>query len=191
MISLSLLSTGHRLNFQLECVRPSTQSYPRFSLPMDRSPGFGSAACDFVALFRLAFASASPRGLTSPQTTTRWLIMQKVRGRTLPKAIVLPLLVDTRFQVLFTPLAGVLFTFPSRYLFAIGHQGVLSLGRWSSQIQTGFLVSRPTQEHPRATRTFGYGALTLFGAPSQALLLALMVPCRGPTTPRSCLRGLG
>jgi hypothetical protein len=33
----------------------------------------------------------------------------------LPKAIVLLLLVDTRFQVLFTPLTGVLFTFPSRY----------------------------------------------------------------------------
>jgi hypothetical protein len=38
--------------------------------------------------------------------------MQKVRGRTHK---VLPLLVDTRFQILFTPLAGVLFTFPSRY----------------------------------------------------------------------------
>ena len=82
LISLSLRSTGHHLNFQLECVRPSTQSYPRFSLPMDRSPGFGSAACDYVALFRLAFASASPNGLTLPQTTTRWLIMQKVRSRT-------------------------------------------------------------------------------------------------------------
>ena len=38
-----------------------------------------------------------------------------------------------------------LFTFPSRYLFTIGRQVVFSLGRWSSQIQTGFLVSRPTQ----------------------------------------------
>ena len=34
--------------------------------------------------------------------------------------IVLSRLVDTRFQVLFTPLAGVLFAFPSRYWFAIG-----------------------------------------------------------------------
>ena len=38
-----------------------------------------------------------------------------------------------------------LFTFPSRYWFTIGCQVVFSLGRWSSQIQTGFLVSRPTQ----------------------------------------------
>ncbi len=39
----------------------------------------------------------------------------------------LRLLVGIRFQVYFTPLIGVLFTFPSRYLFAIGHQGVLGL----------------------------------------------------------------
>jgi len=29
-------------------------------------------------------------------------------------------LVDNRFQILLTPLKGVLFTFPSRYYFAIG-----------------------------------------------------------------------
>jgi hypothetical protein len=54
--------------------------------------------------------------------------MQKARDRTLPKAIVLSRLVDIRFQILFTPLAGVLFTFPSRYLFTIGRQVVFSLG---------------------------------------------------------------
>jgi hypothetical protein len=32
----------------------------------------------------------------------------------------LHLFVGIRFQVSFTPLVGVLFTFPSRYLFAIG-----------------------------------------------------------------------
>ena len=40
---------------------------------------------------------------------------------------------------------GVLFTFPSRYLFTIGRLVVFSLGRWSSQIPTGFHVSRRTQ----------------------------------------------
>ena len=34
--------------------------------------------------------------------------------------IVLPLHVGKRFQVYFTPLTGVLFTFPSRYWFTIG-----------------------------------------------------------------------
>ena len=98
-------------------------------------------------------------------------------------AIVLLLLVNTRFQILFTPLAGVLFTFPSRYSCTIGRQGVLSLGRWSSQLQTGFLVSRLTRGIPRAARTFAYRALTVSGRPSQAVLLVLTVPRRAPTTP--------
>ena len=41
---------------------------------------------------------------------------------------------------------GVLFTFPSQYLCTIGQSGVFSLGGWSPHIQTGFHVSRPTQE---------------------------------------------
>jgi hypothetical protein len=39
----------------------------------------------------------------------------------------------------------VLFTFPSRYSSAIGHQVVLRLGEWSPHLQTGLHVSRPTQ----------------------------------------------
>src|SRR5258706_11823590 len=50
-------------------------------------------------------------------------------------------LVGTRFQVLFHSPPGVLFTFPSRYWFTIGHERVFSLTRWSSQIPTGFHVS--------------------------------------------------
>ena len=46
MIGLSPLSTGHPPSFQPRWVRPSTGSYPRFSLPMDSSPGFASTACD-------------------------------------------------------------------------------------------------------------------------------------------------
>ena len=101
----------------------------------------------------------------------------------------LPRLVDIRFQSLFTPLAGVLFTFPSRYWFTIGHQVVLSLGRWSSQIPTGFLVSRCTQDPPTARLDFVYAAITLFGWPSQAIRLSLRSPSLllpkqldGPTT---------
>ena len=48
MIGLSPLSWGHPLRFQPKWVRPSTGSYPRFSLPMDSSPGFASAASDYV-----------------------------------------------------------------------------------------------------------------------------------------------
>ena len=54
---------------------------------------------------------------------------------------------------------GVLFTFPSRYLFAIGHQGVFRLGGWSPHVQTGFHVSRLTQGSLQALRIRGYHPL--------------------------------
>ena len=69
----------------------------------------------------------------------------------------LHLFVGIRFQVSFTPLIGVLFTFPSRYLFTIGHQGVFRLGGWSPHVQTGFHVSRLTQG---SLKTIAYGAIT-------------------------------
>jgi hypothetical protein len=56
-------------------------------------------------------------------------------------------LVGSRFQVLFHSPPGVLFTFPSRYWFTIGRQGVLSLRGWSPRIRTGFLGPRATREH--------------------------------------------
>ncbi len=52
-----------------------------------------------------------------------------------------------RFQVLFHSPPGVLFTFPSRYLSAIGHQGVFRLSRWSCQIHAKFHEFRTTWEH--------------------------------------------
>src|SRR5271167_4919876 len=55
-------------------------------------------------------------------------------------------LVSTRFQVLFTPLFGVLFTFPSRYWFTIGLSGVFSLTGWCRQIPTRRLRPRGTQD---------------------------------------------
>ena len=57
---------------------------------------------------------------------------------------VLCLLVGTRFQVLFHSPPGVLFTFPSRYCFSIGHQVVFRLGWWSTRLPTGFHVSGGT-----------------------------------------------
>ena len=61
-------------------------------------------------------------------------------------------LVSTRFQVLFHSPPGVLFTFPSRYLSAIGHQGIFRLSGWSRQIHTGFLGPRATWDtHPEST----------------------------------------
>src|SRR5215510_802928 len=75
--------------------------------------------------------------------------MQKARrqaSRGASSAVALRPLVSTRFQVLFHSPPGVLFTFPSRYWFTIGHERVFSLTRWSSQIPAGFLVSCGTWE---------------------------------------------
>ena len=72
------------------------------------------------------------------------------------------------FRYFFTPLSAVLFTFPSRYLSAIGLPGVLSLGGWCRQLRTGFLRPRPTQVPARVGVRFAYGAVTRCGAPFQA-----------------------
>ena len=69
--------------------------------------------------------------------------MQKARSHS-DESKLLPL-VSAWFQVLLTPLFGVLFTFPSQYWFAIGLSGVFSLTGWCRQIQTGRLRPRPTQ----------------------------------------------
>ena len=76
--------------------------------------------------------------------------MQKARCH---RTCLLQPLVSTRFQVLFTPLFGVLFTFPSRYWFTIGLSGVFSLTGWSRQIQSRFHVPRPTQDTHKIYKT--------------------------------------
>ena len=48
--------------------------------------------------------------------------------------------------MLFHSPLGVLFTFPSRYWFAIGRRRVFSLGGWSPRLRAGFLVAGPTRE---------------------------------------------
>ena len=68
--------------------------------------------------------------------------------------------------------SGVLFTFPSRYYFAIGRRRVFSLGRWSSQIHAGLHVSRVTRVSTGgACVAFAYRTITFFGQPSQAVRL--------------------
>ena len=135
---------------------------------MDSSPGFASAACDSIAILKARFHCGSVHALTSPPTATRWLILQKARRHS---AWLLRLLVGTRFQVLFHSPLGVLFTFPSRYWFAIGHGRVLSLGGWSPLLRTGFHVPGPTLDRRPQSSSFAYGALTRCGRPSHAVPL--------------------
>lgn len=118
LIGLSPLTTGHPPGFQPWWVRSSTKSYLRFNLPMARSLRFGSWACNCIALFGLAFATATPHGLTSLHTANSQAHSSKgTQSRDTQQAAcpTLPRLVGTRFQVLFHSAPAVLFTIPSRY----------------------------------------------------------------------------
>jgi hypothetical protein len=182
LIGLSPLSTGHPPGFQPWWVRPSTESYLRFSLPMDRSLGFGSRARDWVARLGLAFAAAPSDDLTSPRTANSPAHSSK--GTPSPRhgcpCTELRQLVGSRFQVLFHSPPGVLFTFPSRYWFTIGRQGVLSLGGWAPRIHTGFHVPRVTREHHSETGRFSPTGLL----PSAADLSKYVRLTAGFVTPR-------
>ena len=49
---------------------------------------------------------------------------------------------------------------------------IFSLGWWSSRIQTGFLVSRPTREYiHKVSVVFAYTVITFFDQASQLVLL--------------------
>ena len=78
--------------------------------------------------------------------------------------ISLPPIVNIWFQFLFHSPPGVLFTFPSRYSFTIGHQVVFSLTRWSGPIHTGLHVSHDTRDYIYwFVFLFDYRTITLFG----------------------------
>ena len=73
------------------------------------------------------------------------------------------------FRFYFTPLPGVLPTFPSRYWFTIGLPVFFSLAGWSPQIRTGFLVPRPTQVAHSPYIPCLYGTITLCGPTFQTV----------------------
>ena len=104
-------------------------------------------------------------------------------------------IVGTRFQVLFHSPPGVLFTFPSRYLSAIGHQEVFRLNGWSRQIRTEFQEFRATWEKHQRSPILTPTGLSPSAAPlSNGLQLQMrfLTPLRPgrtrqcfPTTPRT------
>ena len=116
--------------------------YLHFILDMGRSHGFGSNTTNFIRPIKTrSRCGSAPEALNlasyihSPDHSTKGT-RSTVDG--------LSVLVNTRFQVLFHSPPGVLFTFPSQYFFAIGHQVVFRLGGWSPRIPTGFHVSGGT-----------------------------------------------
>lgn len=190
LIGLSPLTTGHPPTFQRWWVRPSTQSYPRFSLPMARSLRFGSRTRDSNALFRLAFATAPPPGLTSPHATNSQAHSSK--GTPSPHKRRLRRIVGERFQVLFHSPPGVLFTIPSRYYPLSVTRKYLGLpdgpGRFTADYRSPPLLGNTH----RRLAAFTYRTFTVYGQPFQTVQLTTsfitphtsVSPCRRIPQPR-------
>ena len=126
---------------------------------MVRSSGFGSIRSDrgrpIQTCFRSGFRCFS--SLTKPLPISRQSILPKVRSQVLQLSY---RLYAHGFMFYFTPRQGFSFTFPSRYLFAIGHSGVFSLTRWSSQIHTGFHVPHATRDKKNSDSSFSTTGLS-------------------------------
>jgi hypothetical protein len=139
----------------------------RFSLATGRSPGFGSFPDDSSRPFGLAFAPAPPvPGLASPPGLTRRLILQKARRHRKNSCSDRP--EAHGFRIYFTPLAGVLFTVPSRYWCTIGRWRYVALGRGRPRFPPD--VACPavlTIWAHRASPSVAYGTLTPCGDPFQ------------------------
>ena len=113
--------------------------------------------------------------------------MQKARRQALRlRAIALRPLVGMWFQVHVPPLIGVLLIVRSRYWFAIGRQGVLSLAGWAPRIRARFRVTGVTQVPNGRSIRAAYGTVTRCGLSFQRSSASLHLGnshVSGPTTP--------
>ena len=141
-----------------------------------------------VALFRLALASASDlQSLTSQHNVTRRSVLQKVRGRTY---IVLPLLVNIGFQVLFHSPPGVLFTFPSRYYALSVTISYLGLEGGPPCFPPDFSCPAVLWYRLAVFRFRVRASHPLWRRFPTRFHYLTSMPCRRPTTPLSMLNGL-
>ena len=108
---------------------------------MARSPGFGSMSTNFRAIHTRFPSGSAPERLNlackhnSLARSTKSTISPYKRALSACKHKV-----SDSFHSPF----GVLFTFPSRYLFTIGHMLVFSLRGWAPYLHTGLLVPGDT-----------------------------------------------
>ena len=183
MIGLSLLPSSHPSTFQRKLVRASKACYCPFTLDKGRSPGFASAQYDSWRPIKTRSRSgygAQPLNLAA---------LTQLVGSLSKRHAVTTLtggsdrLWTDGFRFCFTPLSGVLPTFPSRYWFAIGLPVVFSLAGWSPRIRTGFLVPRPTQVPHLDHLPCVYGSVTLCAAPFQTLPLQSVIFMERPYYP--------
>ena len=129
---------------------------------MDRSPGFGSIIYDLYRPIQTRFLFGSVPYLELNLAIYNNSLDRSTKSTT-SRLKSLCLLVNIGFHVLFHSPPGVLFNFPSRYFFTIGHQVVFSLRGWSPVIHTRFLVSRTTLDSTNLNFPFVYWTFTLYG----------------------------
>ncbi len=174
LIGLSPLHTGHPPGFQPWWVRSSTQSYPRFNLPMRRSPRFGSTACDSGRPIQTRFRYGSPTRVNLATHHNSQAHSSKGTQSHHKQASLFTLLrlVGTRFQVLFhDPSPGRFSPFPhgTRSLSVI--RKYLGLpggpGRFTQDSSSPVLLGNT----PNSRQNFAYPAITVYGRPSQSVRL--------------------
>ena len=184
MFGLSPLSSGHPPRFQPRWVRPSTGSYPCFSLPKDSSPGFASAACDSKRHLKgsLSLRLVSKLNLAAHRDS----LAHSTKGT--------PSHSKCAPTACRRTVSGTV-SLPSRGAF---HLSLTVLVRYRSQesVQPWRVVPPDSTRIPRGRaysgrrscgrRRFAYGALTLCRRPSQAVRLRLrFVTAPGVSGPRT------
>ena len=167
MISLSPLPSVHPKTFQRLLVRTSIPCYRNFILTKGRSQSFASTPTDYAPYSdSLSLRLLRYRGLTSPVTVTRRLIMQKARCHPITG---LQPLVSVRFQVLLSPSYSECF---SPFLHSTGSLSVsqecLALPDGAGKFKRGVSDPALLRILPLSS-TFSYGALTLYGLLSHAV----------------------
>ena len=111
MIGLSPLPAGHPLRFQPKWVRPSTGSYPRFSLPAGSSPGFAPTPRDSkVARLKTRFRCGSLLKLNL--AAQRGSLAHSTKGTPSQRDGCSDCLWARGFRRCFTPLSGCFSPFP-------------------------------------------------------------------------------
>ena len=138
----------------------------RFTLPMGRSPSFGSVA-RHLSPFRTRVRSGS--GCPCLNLATNYhSSAHSTKGTPSHLLGCSDWLEAHGFRLSFTPLAGVLFTVPSRYWFPIGRLLYLALGRGRPCFPPDSacrMVLTITSQSP--ITTVAYGTLTPSGQPFQ------------------------
>jgi hypothetical protein len=136
---------------------------------MVRSSGFGSTNGDLRSIQARFHYGFSIFYFNLPPPVSRRLILQQARSQTISRSsTACGLAISCSLSL---PSRGS-FHLSLTVLCAIGHLGIFSLTRWSSQIHTGFHVPHATREKTRK-RIFGYKTITFYGKVFQLFHLIL------------------